>query len=92
MSLVLRHKPETIGLQLNENGWADVQELIDKMNATGADVTLELIDTIVETNDKKRFVFNEDKTMIRANQGHSLDVELNLKEVQPPELLYHGTV
>lgn len=92
MSLVLRHKPETIGLQLNENGWADVQELIDKMNATGADVTLELINTIVETNDKKRFVFNEDKTMIRANQGHSIDVELNLKEVQPPELLYHGTV
>lgn len=92
MSLVLRHKPETIGLQLNENGWADVHELIDKMNATGADVTLELINNIVETNDKKRFVFNEDKTMIRANQGHSIDVELNLKEVQPPELLYHGTV
>lgn len=92
MSLVLRHKPETIGLQLNENGWTDVQELIDKMNATGADVTLELINTIVETNDKKRFAFNEDKTMIRASQGHSVEVDLNLNDVQPPELLYHGTV
>ena len=92
MSLVLRHKPETIGLQLDENGWANVQELVDKMNATGAAATIELINTIVETNDKKRFAFNEDKTMIRANQGHSIEVEMNLKEVQPPEFLYHGTV
>jgi len=92
MSLVLRHKPETIGLQLDENGWTNVQELVDKMNATGAAATIELINTIVETNDKKRFAFNEDKTMIRANQGHSIEVELNLREVQPPEFLYHGTV
>lgn len=92
MSLVLRHKPETIGLQLNENGWANVEEMIDKMNATGADVDIELIHTIVETNDKKRFAFNEDKTMIRASQGHSVEVELNLTEQQPPEFLYHGTI
>ncbi len=92
MSLVLRHKPETIGLQLNENGWANVQDMIDKMNTTGADVHIELIHTIVETNDKKRFAFNEDKTMIRASQGHSVEVELNLTEVQPPEFLYHGTI
>ena len=92
MSLVLRHKPETIGLKLNENGWANVQEMIDKMNTTGADVDIELIHTIVETNDKKRFAFNEDKTMIRASQGHSVEVDLNLNEVQPPEFLYHGTI
>lgn len=92
MSLVLRHKPETIGLELDENGWANVQEMIDKMNATGAEVDIELLYTIVATNDKKRFAFNEDKTMIRANQGHSIEVELDLKEVQPPALLYHGTV
>lgn len=92
MSLVLRHKPETIGLELDENGWANVQELIDKMNTTGAEVDIELLYTIVATNDKKRFAFSEDKTMIRANQGHSIEVELNLKEVQPPEWLYHGTV
>ena len=92
MSLVLRHKPEIIGLQLNENGWANVQEMIDKMNTTGADVDIDLIHTIVETNDKKRFAFNEDKTMIRASQGHSVEVDLNLIEVQPPEFLYHGTI
>jgi putative RNA 2'-phosphotransferase len=92
LSLVLRHKPETIGLQLNENGWANVQELIDKMTTSGTDLNIELINTIVETNDKKRFAFNDDKTMIRASQGHSVEVELNLKQVQPPEFLYHGTV
>lgn len=92
MSLVLRHKPETIGLMLNENGWANVQEMIDKMNTTGADVDIDLIHTIVETNDKKRFAFNEDMTMIRASQGHSVEVDLNLSEVQPPEFLYHGTI
>lgn len=92
MSLVLRHKPETIGLALNENGWADVQEMIAKMNATGAGVDLKLIQTVVETNDKKRFAFNEHQTMIRASQGHSVEVDLELTELQPPELLYHGTI
>lgn len=92
MSLVLRHKPDEIGLHLNENGWANVQELIDKMNASGAGVDFNLINTVVETNDKKRFSFNEDKKMIRANQGHSIEVELQLKEVQPLDFLYHGTV
>jgi putative RNA 2'-phosphotransferase len=92
MSLVLRHKPESIGLQLNENGWANVQEMIDKMNATGTDVDIDLIHAIVETNDKKRFAFNEDMTMIRASQGHSVEADLNLNEAQPPEFLYHGTI
>jgi putative RNA 2'-phosphotransferase len=91
MSLVLRHKPETIGLQLDENGWVSVAELIEKLNAKGAAVNIAIVNTVVDTNDKKRFAFNEDKTMIRANQGHSIEVELNLKAVTPPDVLYHGT-
>jgi putative RNA 2'-phosphotransferase len=91
MSLVLRHKPETIGLQLDENGWANVQKLIQKIKESGTAVDEATINLLVETNDKKRFAFNEDKTSISANQGHSIEVELNLKAVQPPDILYHGT-
>ena len=91
MSLVLRHKPEEIGLTLDENGWANVEELISKINAKGINVTNDIIREVVSTNDKKRFAFNEDKTKIRASQGHSIEVELNLIERIPPEILYHGT-
>ena len=91
MSLVLRHKPETIGLQLDEYGCANVIELIQKINANGTKVDIATILIVVETNDKKRFGFNEDKTMIRANQGHSIEVDLNLKPSIPPDILYHGT-
>src|SRR5689334_6783353 len=91
MSLVLRHKPEEIGLQLDENGWAKVEEIISKMNEHGIVVDHDIINNIVETNDKKRFAFNEDKTLIRASQGHSIDIELNLPEATPPDILYHGT-
>jgi len=94
LSLVLRHSPETIGLKLDENGWADVEELILKCNKNGSQnqMTSELLDYVVENNDKKRFAFNEDKTKIRASQGHSISVELNLIETEPSEYLYHGTV
>lgn len=92
LSLVLRHQPEHIGLTLNENGWANVNELVEKINAKGNNIDFAILQTVVDTNDKKRFIFNEDKTMIRANQGHSIEVELDLKEVAPPEFLYHGTV
>lgn len=91
MSLVLRHKPEIIGLQLDEQGWANVEELITKMSANGPAVTKAMIETIVATNDKKRFAFNEDGSRIRASQGHSLEVELDLEAIQPPAILYHGT-
>ncbi|WP_127128921.1 RNA 2'-phosphotransferase [Pseudoflavitalea rhizosphaerae] len=91
MSLVLRHKPETIDLHLDEQGWAAVDELIEKMNATGAAVDKEMIRQIVDTNDKKRFAFNEDQSRIRASQGHSIDVDLSLEPVTPPDILYHGT-
>jgi len=91
MSLVLRHKPEEIGLQLDEQGWANVKELIDKMNANGFDVNAAIINEVVATNDKKRFAFSGDKALIRANQGHSIEVDLNLQEMRPPDILYHGT-
>jgi putative RNA 2'-phosphotransferase len=92
LSLVLRHQPENLGLTLNENGWANVNELIEKINTKGNNIDFAMLQIVVDTNDKKRFIFNEDKTMIRANQGHSIEVELDLKEVVPPDFLYHGTV
>jgi putative RNA 2'-phosphotransferase len=91
LSLVLRHKPETIGLTLDNNSWADVGELIDKMNVHNFRVTRDILNSVVATNNKQRFFFNDDRTKIRANQGHSIEVELQLKEVNPPEYLYHGT-
>lgn len=92
LSLVLRHSPETISLKLDENGWADVEELIEKCSKNGNSLDMELLEYVVENNDKKRFAFNEDKTKIRASQGHSISVELNLEETEPLEYLYHGTV
>lgn len=91
LSLVLRHQPEIITLNLDENGWSDVEELQEKCANNNILFTLEELDEMVETNDKKRFIFNEDKTKIRANQGHSIDIDLALKSQQPPEFLYHGT-
>ena len=86
LSLVLRHKPETIDLKLDENGWADVQELLDKTR-----LDPEELKEIVETNDKKRFTFNDDESKIRASQGHSIDVDLQLEPKDPLPVLYHGT-
>ena len=91
LSFVLRHKPESIGLKLDENGWAETKELLEKMNGNAFEVTGEMLNHIVATNNKQRFSFNENKTKIRASQGHSIDVDLNLKETKPPEYLYHGT-
>jgi putative RNA 2'-phosphotransferase len=87
LSLVLRHKPEKIGLQLDPNGWADVDELLKK-----SDLSKEVLDEVVETNEKKRFKYSEDGKRIRASQGHSLkNVDLNIKSQIPPPILYHGT-
>lgn len=92
LSLILRHQPDTIGLELDKNGWASVEELIEKANINGHSFSRELIETVVSTNDKKRFAFNEDRARIRASQGHSLKVELDLQIQEPPEHLYHGTI
>lgn len=91
LSLLLRHKPEKIGLTLDENGWADVEELIAKANAQGKRLTRELLDRVVAENDKKRFAFSEDGKRIRASQGHSVEVDLALSPQVPPETLFHGT-
>lgn len=90
ISLILRHKPETIGITLDEHGWANVDELIKGVNKTHP-LTPEVLDEIVRTDEKQRYSFNEDKTLIRANQGHSIPVDVELEEVQPPQYLYHGT-
>lgn len=91
ISLLLRHKPEVINLTLDNNGWANVDELLDKLNKSGYDMDFNELKEIVVTNDKQRFTFNEDETKIRANQGHSINVDLELKEEVPPDVLYHGT-
>ena len=93
LSLVLRHRPEVIGMQLDPEGWLPIDELIDSANRSGKSITLELVHEVVATNDKKRFALSEDGLRIRASQGHSVGgVELNLKPREPPEFLYHGTV
>lgn len=91
MSLVLRHQPQTIGLTLDEAGWTSVDELLSKASATGKRLSRELLNEVVATNDKKRFAFSEDGLRIRASQGHSIDIELGLKQAEPPAVLYHGT-
>jgi len=92
LSLVLRHRPEVIGIELDAEGWVSVEELLAACAQHGRAITREQLDTVVQTNDKQRFAFSADRTRIRANQGHSLPVDLGLVPVEPPELLYHGTV
>ena len=92
LSLILRHKPEAVGITLDPHGWADVDELIFKMNQTGRfALDKALLEEIVRTDNKQRYAFNEDHSRIRANQGHSIQVDVELEEKIPPEILYHGT-
>ena len=92
IALILRHKPETIGITLDEHGWANVQELIDGINATGKHhLNMELLEEIVRLDEKQRYSFNEDRSLIRANQGHSIPVDVDLRETLPSKVLYHGT-
>lgn len=92
ISLILRHKPETIGITLDEHGWADVQELIDGINQSGGYMLdKESLEEIVHSDEKQRYSFNEDHTLIRANQGHSIPVDVELEEKTPPDILWHGT-
>jgi putative RNA 2'-phosphotransferase len=91
LSYVLRHKPAAIGLTMAKDGWVDVEELLLKMNQNGKSITLATLRTIVQQDDKQRYSFNEDQTRIRANQGHSIEIDLKLEPLQPPEYLYHGT-
>ena len=90
ISLILRHKPEAAGITLDEHGWANVDELIAGVNKSHP-LTMELLKEIVRSDEKQRYSFNEDGTLIRANQGHSIPVDVELPELEPPEILYHGT-
>jgi putative RNA 2'-phosphotransferase len=92
LSLILRHKPQEIGLSLDENGWAQVEELIEKSKQKNVKFDKVILQEVVRTNDKKRFAFNEDGTKIRANQGHTIEVDVELSEQEPPSELFHGTV
>lgn len=92
LSYLLRHNPEEIGLELNQGGWAKVSELISRIKEyKNFDLDFETLCDVVENNNKKRFTFNDDKTMLKANQGHSISVDLELEPVIPPDILYHGT-
>lgn len=90
ISLILRHKPETIGITLDEHGWANVDELIVGI-AKFQPIDMVMLEQIVAEDEKQRYSFNDDKTLIRANQGHSVPVDVELEEKKPPELLFHGT-
>ena len=88
MSLLLRHQPEKEKLVLDKEGWCDVHDLLVAVKIESMGDLIE----IVETNDKKRFAFNADKSKIRASQGHSVKVDLKMKSIRPPQFLYHGTI
>ncbi len=90
IALILRHKPETIGISLDEHGWANVNELIEGI-ARKYFFNREMLEEIVATDNKQRYSFNEDHALIRANQGHSIPVDVELKKANPPEFLYHGS-
>ena len=91
LSLVLRHRPEMIGLSLDEQGWASIDDLVRLSQDSREPLTRELIDEVVRTNDKQRFRISDDGLRIRASQGHTIPVDLGLPARQPPEKLYHGT-
>lgn len=91
LSLILRHKPAIIGLDLDENGWAETEDLLEKLAKNNKKIDLKTLEEVVANNNKKRFAFNADKTKIRASQGHSIDVKLGYTPVEPPETLFHGT-
>ncbi|MFF7157277.1 RNA 2'-phosphotransferase [Streptomyces sp. NPDC008139] len=91
LSMVLRHRPDSVGLTLDEAGWVDVDELIAACAARGRRFSRAELDHVVATNDKKRFAYCEDGRRIRASQGHSVAVRLGLEAAEPPDVLYHGT-
>lgn len=91
LSLVLRHRPEMIGIVLDEAGWTSVPELIQALARFGEPISLPELEALVAASDKQRFAFSADRSMIRANQGHSVPVDLGLEPVVPPDTLFHGT-
>jgi putative RNA 2'-phosphotransferase len=91
LSKHLRHEPERLGLRLTHGGWVPIEALLDACRSHRFPITREELDEVVRTRDKQRFAFDPTGTQIRANQGHSVAVDLQLEPVAPPALLYHGT-
>ena len=91
LSLVLRHQPDLVGITLDPAGWVAVDDLLAGCRRKGHDISRDELEEIVRTSDKQRFALSEDGTRIRANQGHSVPVELGHEPATPPEVLYHGT-
>ncbi len=92
LSLVLRHQPDLIGIVLDDAGWTDVETLLAKAAAKGTRITRDELSELVKSSDKQRFALSADGNRIRANQGHSVEVELDLPPMTPPATLLHGTV
>lgn len=92
LSLVLRHRPDDTGIELYTVGWVSVDDLLAACAQYGRAIIREQLDAVVLTNDEQRFAFSADDSRIRANQGHSLQIDLGLVPMEPPELLYHGTI
>ena len=91
LSYVLRHKPQALDLDMSDDGWVSVAQLIDNSNRHGKSLTVDVLEAIVSLDEKRRYSFSADKTKIRANQGHSVVIDLGLQPITPPEFLYHGT-
>lgn len=91
LSLILRHNPGAVGIELDQNGWANIDELLEKMCNHGTPIDRKSLYEIVAADNKQRYKIHEDGERIRANQGHSIAVDLQLVEAKPPDLLFHGT-
>lgn len=91
LSLVLRHQPQAAGVELDVEGWVDIDSLLTGMAAHNRPISRETLERVVHENDKGRFAFSEDGQRIRARQGHSVDIDLALEPLLPPETLFHGT-
>jgi putative RNA 2'-phosphotransferase len=92
LSFVLRHRPEEIGLKLDDAGWVPITELLAALSKHGKSLDRATLEEVVASSDKQRFAISPDGLAIRANQGHSVEVELGLLPVPPPDVLFHGTV
>jgi len=91
LSFALRHNPDSIGIAMDDNGWVEVSNLLECLERDGKTISREELEEVAETNSKKRFAFSDDGTKIRASQGHSVKIDLNLDSEFPPLILYHGT-
>lgn len=90
ISLLLRHKPWVVGLEMDSHGWVEVSRLLEGVNKTHH-LTMDMLEQLVSMDSKGRYAFSPDKTRIRANQGHSIPVDVGLEPGVPPEILWHGT-